>query len=585
MAISFTRYIDITSGVGAANAVPQRQLIARLFTDNPLLPPQSYIEFDTALEVGSYFGTTSNEYFRALYYFSFISKNITSPQTISFARWVDTAQAAMIFGLAGGQSFATYSSISSGSLGLTIAGVHNNLSSLDFTGAVNLAGVASVIQAAIQAETGSGAQWTGATVVYSAANGGSFIFTSGSAVAATISVQAGVGGTDISALIGWLPEATFVQGVFTAGSIVAPGSAVEDIATSVSNASAVSNNYGSFAFITSVPPTLAQNIEVANWNEAQNVMFIFSVAVTSANASAWSNDVTGLGAIGGTGLTLNVSPTTQTGTVASASATITAMTSTAGLAVGNVITGTNIPAATVISSIVSSTSITISNAATGSGSETLTIYPNQYPEMLPMAIFASTNYEAVNAVQNYEFQISAGLIPTVTTDTAANSMDADSINYYGQTQTAGQLLSFYQQGVLLGIATDPLDMNTYANEIWLKDAAGAALMSLFLALAQVPANKQGALQITTVLQSVIDLALLNGTISVGKPLNTTQQQYIGQITGDPTAWHQVQNSGYWLNVVIQVIPNVTPIRYQAVYTLIYSKDDIIRNVVGTHDLI
>ncbi len=223
MATSFTRYIDITSGVGAANAVPQRQLIARLFTDNPLLPPQSYIEFDTALEVGSYFGTTSNEYFRALYYFSFISKNITSPQTISFARWVDTAQAAMIFGLAGGQSYATYSSISSGSLGLTIAGVHNNLSSLDFTGAVNLAGVASVIQAAIQAETGSGAQWTGATVVYSAANGGSFIFTSGSAVTATISVQAGVGGTDISALIGWLPEATFVQGVFTPGSIVAPG--------------------------------------------------------------------------------------------------------------------------------------------------------------------------------------------------------------------------------------------------------------------------------------------------------------------------------------------------------------------------
>lgn len=518
MAISFTRYIDITSGVGATNQVPQRQLIARLFTDNPLLPPQSFIEFNTAAEVGSYFGTSSQEYLRAVYYFSFISKNTTSPALISYARWVDVDQAPMIFGLAGGQALANWTPITSGSIGLTIGGVHNNISGIDFSGDASLTAVAATLQAAIRMETGS--EWTAATVTYSATNGGSFIFTAGVAGAATLSVQAGTGGTDISTIVGWLPEATFVNGVFIPGAIVAPGSAVETISQTLTNSAGASTNFGSFAFMPATPLTLTQNIQAAQWNNLpeQNVMYVFSVPVTSANAAAWAaTDGTGLGLLGGTCLTLS---------------------NTSG----------------------------------------------QYPEMLPMMIEASTNYSAANSVQNYEFQQST-LTPSVSDDATADAMEALRINYYGVTQTAGQLLAFYQRGVLLGLPVNPLDINTYANESWLKDAVGAAIMNLFLALAEVSASAQGRLQLTTVIQSIINQALNNGTISVGKPLNVTQQLYIGQITGNPKAWYQVQNSGYWLDVEIVQVPNVSPIEYQAVYTLIYSKDDVIRKVIGTHDLI
>jgi hypothetical protein len=76
-------------------------------------------------------------------------------------------------------------------------------------------------------------------------------------------------------------------------------------------------------------------------------------------------------------------------------------------------------------------------------------------------------------------------------------------------------------------------------------------------------------------------------ISAGKSLTTVQQQYISQISGDTTAWRQVANIGYWLNVTFSsfVNPNSFLTEWQANYTLIYSKNDAIRSVQGNDVLI
>ena len=84
MAIAFTKYILITSGVGGGNAVRKRELIGRLFTTNELVPTGSIVEFTTLADVGTYFGTTSEEYKRASFYFGFISKSINSAKNISY---------------------------------------------------------------------------------------------------------------------------------------------------------------------------------------------------------------------------------------------------------------------------------------------------------------------------------------------------------------------------------------------------------------------------------------------------------------------------------------------------------------------
>lgn len=501
MAISFKRYVNITSGVGAAAAVSRRDLMGRFFTSNNLLPPQTEATFDTLAEVGSYFGTGSTEYKRAKFYFNWVSKNITSPSKISFARWVSSAVGSMIYGVVGTYAVSQFTPISSGTLNLTLGGFSHQITGINLSAVGSLAAVAAALQTAIRAFSGGGTAWTGATVSYDT-TGKRFDFVSGATGADVISIAGATSGTDLAPVLGW--------GV---GAIFANGSAVETITQTLDASANASNNFGSFAFI----DTLSQDqvVEAATWNAEQNVVFEYNVPVTAANAAAIQAAVANLGGIG------------------------------------------------------------------------LTLAPlsTEYPEQAPMMILAATDYDAVNSVQNYEFQI-FDLTPSVTTDADADTYDAIGVNYYGQTQTAGQLVQFYQKGVLQGLPVDPLDMNTYANEIWLKDAIGAGIMSLQLALPQISADAIGRSQLLTIIQQTgVDPALNNGTITVGKPLTPEQKLYIGQITGDPNAWYQVQNAGYWLDVVITpfVVDGVT--KYKAVYTLVYSKDDVIREVDGRDILI
>lgn len=500
MAISFRRYVDITSGVGGNSAVRQRDLIGRLFTTNNLLPTKSFIEFDSLEEVGAYFGTSSAEYLRAAFYFGFISKNITRPRRISFARWVNAAVAPMIFGRTGDQSIASYTPITTGAFSLTLGGVTNLVNNLDFSAVTSLADVASVIQAKIR--TFTGAMWTSATVTWDPVRK-CFNLVGGTTGDANIAVVAGSGGNDVADQIGWLT-----------GAILSDGSAAETVTDTLTASADASNNFGSFLFMPALSD--AQVLEAATWNHNQNIYFQFMVPVLPVDAQ-------------------NIYDSIKT---------------------------------------LSGSAITLLGAS------------GEYPEMVPMMILAATDYSKRNAVQNYMFQQFAGLTPSVQTTADAATYDAIRVNYYGRTQTAGQFIDFYQRGVLTGLPTAPTDQNVYANEQWLKDAAGAAIMTLLLSLGRVSANAQGRSQLVAILQSVIDRALFNGTISVGKTLNPTQKLYIAELSGDDLAWHQVQNIGYWLDVNFeQVVAQDSSISFKAVYTLIYSKDDAIRKVEGTHVLI
>lgn len=502
MSIPFTNYVNITSGVGAGTTVRQRNLIARIFTNSILLPPQSFREFNSPADVAAFFGSTSAEYLRAVKYFSFIGKLITAATKISFGRFVDTAVAPMIYGATAAQALGSWTAITAGAFGLTIGGVVNTFTALNFSGAANLSAVAAIIQTAVRTKTG--AQWTGATVTYDAV-AQRFVFVGGTTGAATISVQAGAGAADIAGLLGWLSATT----------VLSPGSGVETLTATMNSSENASNNFGSFTFI----PTLTdpQVTELAQWNATKNVMYQFSIPAVSYSAA--SNYYTNLVGLAGAEVTYS-------------------------------------PIAT------------------------------EYPELIPMVLLASTDYTKRSSVQNYMFQNGFDVTPSVTDGVNAAAFDLIRCNYYGQTQTAGQQLSFYQRGVMMGGPAAPVDMNVYANEQWLKDYAGSAIMTLLLALPKISANSEGRSKLLSCLQPVVDRALLNGTISVGKTLTTAQQLYVTTITGDDLAWRQVQGIGYWLDAVVVSYTNTNSLtEYKIVYTLIYSKDDDIRKVEGTHVLI
>lgn len=211
--------------------------------------------------------------------------------------------------------------------------------------------------------------------------------------------------------------------------------------------------------------------------------------------------------------------------------------------------------------------------------------PAEYPEILPMAILAATDYNRVDAAQNYMYQI-ADLTPVILSNTYSDAADAYRMNYYGATQQAGKLIAFYQRGYMLGRTGDPLDINTYANEIWIKDNIGVELINLQLALGKISANRQGRATVISGVQVAVDRGLFNGVISVGKILTGTQKAYITSVTGQPDAWRQVQNVGYWLDCFIELYagPGGTP-EYKARYVLIYAKDDVIRKIEGSDILI
>jgi hypothetical protein len=496
MSIKISRYVSITSGVGAGATVQQRELIGRVFNDNPLIPVNAILEFTTDEDVGAYFGTLSAEYLRAVFYFGWVSKLITSPKKLSFGRYAKATAPARVYGGRLAAALADFQAVVAGSLTLVVGGQEADLVNIDLHLANSFAAVAATVQAAIRGAAGT--QFAAATVTYDAV-GQKFVFTSTLNAGAAISTPTGT----LAGLLGW-----------NAGdSVLSPGADVQTIVTALTASADISNNFGSFAFV----PTLSTGeiLAAAQWNDARNNEFAFCVRIPDA-----------------------------------------------------------------------ATGETVYAAVTGLSGVALTYAPvaTEYDEMVPMMIEAATDYTRAGATQNYMYQQFA-LTPKVATDALADTLDAIRVNYYGVTQTAGQKIAFYQRGYLVGGANAAVDQNTYANECWLKDAAASAILTDFLALPEVPANARGRGMVIGSLQDPIKRALRNGVISVGKPLTQVQQLYITTITGDDKAWRQVQSIGYWLDCqIVQVTVNNAP-EFEARYTLIYSKDDTIRKVSGSHVLI
>lgn len=511
MSISFTKYVKITSGVGGGNNVRQREMIARLFTTNPLVDPASVLEFTSAADVGAFFGTSSEEYKRAVKYFGFVSPLIVAPSKISFARFVATDSPARVFGAQNlAANLATLKAIVAGSIEFQFGSATVTVTGISFAAATSLADVASELQTALRAN--AQAELANCTVAYDVTNA-RFTFTATATGVTTetfnvVPLVAPPANTDVAAALAWYE---------TQGAALASASTAVTPAQTLANSDNISSNFGSFAFLNNALTSITDIVAVATANAAYNIKYMYHVMVKPANYIAWSAALLSIASVG---LTYEL--------------------------------------------------------------DTLT----EYPEMLPMAMQAATDYSKTNSVANYMYKQMSGITPSVTTDALANALDAARVNYYGQTQTAGQQLAFYQDGVLMGTGTAPTDMNVHANEQDLKDFIGSQIMTGQLSLNRIPANLRGIGIIKGYVQAGVNRGLNNGTISIGKPLSATQKAFITNQTNDGNAWQQVQNIGYWYDVVVSPYTDTSgATKYKAVYTLIYSKDDAIRVVEGSDQLI
>lgn len=507
MSIDFKKYVNIISGVGGGNAVRQRDLIGRFISQNVLISPDAVLEFtgDIAGNVGAYFGTTSEEYKRAVDYAAYVSPSISNAKKISFSRWSEAGNDPTVIGNNTPKNLASIQAITAGSIVLTLGGVAYPVTAVNLSAPVSLAAVAAALQVAIRA---ANAALVTATVTY-ATNGPSRF---------TVAVPAAVGTIAITSTTTGVQDIGVKMGLTAAvGAINVSSSAPQTALEAFQKSIDITNNFGAAVFLDQLD--LPEAEAVSAYNSTLNVMFMVLYGVAFADYQTWFDT---LKTYAGTGVTL-FDPV---------------------------------------------------------------LYPNQWPEQFPATIVAATDYNKRNGVQNYMYKQGQNMAPLVTDTTVSNALDAARINYYGQTQTAGQKIEFYQRGVLMGLATAPVDMNVFANEAWLKDYCGAQLMSLQLSIARLAANESGKAQVLNTLQGPIDAALFNGVISVGKPLTNIQKIFIESITGDDKAWYAVQNVGYVVSAKIETyVTTDDRTEYKITYSLIYSKDDAVRLIEGTHTLI
>lgn len=515
MPISFTKYVDITSGVAGASQIAQGNFGARIMTPNHIVSSDGVLTFsgaNIAEEVGALFGTTSEEYQRAVIYAGFVSIYTRTPQMLQFARWQREATPVAIYGASNVSTLAAINLVVAGVINFLIGGTEVSVTGIDLAADASLAAAAATLQTALNANANPALAT--ATVTYDPVMG-RFVFTGSSTDTAyeTIGIQSVGGGiTDVALAFGWDPSQlpTYVS----ASPIVSPLNAF--INTVQGN-----NNFGTFLYIANggTAIQLSDAVAIATQNKSYNVRYKFIYRVDDASYAA------------------------------------------AGAALATI------------------------------GGTSVVYYPDsltsQYQDMAEPMIQGATDFTQTNGASGYMYVQFDGWTPAVTTDALSTVLDNLGINYYGQTQVNGTDLTFYQDGVMMGGATDPLDSNVYANEQWLKSYAVQQFMSLQLALVSIGANTSGlGLARAKLTKTVIPAALNNGTISVGKPLNQDQILYITQSTGDNNAWQTVQNNGLWYALSLSTYTRGNgSTGWQINYTLIYSKDDLVRKIVGIHTLI
>jgi hypothetical protein len=230
---------------------------------------RTYVDLESVAED---FGTSAPEYLSASLYFG----QTPRPNQLMIGRWLRTATAGLIQGgilTTAEQAMANWTSITAGSFKISIDGVEQSVTGLDFSAATNLNGVASEINTVL---TGATAAWDGSRFVITSATTG--------ASSSVGYASAAASGADISAQLK-LTSATALVPV--------PGYAAE---TPVECATALANLSGMWyglTFAASTMPTDDQAVDVAAFIQGASITRIFGFTETDTRVldAAWTTDM------------------------------------------------------------------------------------------------------------------------------------------------------------------------------------------------------------------------------------------------------------------------------------------------------
>lgn len=125
---------------------------------------------------------------------------------------------------------------------------------------------------------------------------------------------------------------------------------------------------------------------------------------------------------------------------------------------------------------------------------------------MPMAILASTDYTNGQVV-NFMFKMFSNEEPTVKDQLVYSAFNQGLVNFYGQTQTNGQTMEFFQRG----FNTNGTDTASYCNEMWFKAECETSLLNLLLSNERLSADQNGVAEVKIAVADVCTVASRNGT--------------------------------------------------------------------------
>ena len=238
---------------------------------------QRYRSYASISAVANDFGTSAPEYAAALLFFS----QQPQPNQLYIGRWAQAATAGLLKGAiltSTQQALANFTAVTNGGVNFTINGTAKNLTGLNFSGATNLNGVASIITTAL-GSSGSCA-WTGSQFIVTSATTGA---------SSTLGYAAAGAGTDVSGLLG-LTQA--------AGATVVNGVVAESALAAVQALDSLAINWYGVMFAT--PDIVdADRLAVAAYIQATQHIFGVSTSNTAVLNAATTTDIASLLMSGG----------------------------------------------------------------------------------------------------------------------------------------------------------------------------------------------------------------------------------------------------------------------------------------------
>jgi len=250
-------------------AIPLRNFGALVIvgsTEGVIDVTQRLRPYATINDVAADFGTTAPEYLAANLFF----EQSPQPAFCYIGRWAQSATHAWLHGAVlppSSQVMSFWNPVTTGSMAITIDGVIRNLSGLNFASAVNMNGVASIIQAALP---------VGCTCTWSQSYQRFDVRGSATGTAATISYASATGsGTDISTRTGLSQAAQ--------ASVPVNGIPTETPLACVQTLTSMSNDWYGIMFAPANTTDISDSNyqDVANFIEACNPSRFFGITTQS----------------------------------------------------------------------------------------------------------------------------------------------------------------------------------------------------------------------------------------------------------------------------------------------------------------